>query len=180
MTRFLHYATLAFAIGAQHGFRLQYPLGNAEWFIYDPWHWALEAVHRFAITDSLLKAIGLRLVSSYSEPRRKPHRLDTNSPLPDPKSFHEKAGLLRDAIRSQCLTCSRHKKRSPGFSSPDKGACVYRHSFTWTKSRLSVHVASRPLEASEQTTVSKTVVHDCGPETSAWETGAPPIHPALD
>jgi len=44
-------------------------LGNAEGFIYEPWHWALEAVHRFAITDSLLKAIGLRLVSSYSELR---------------------------------------------------------------------------------------------------------------
>jgi hypothetical protein len=27
----------------------------------------------------------------------------------------EKAGLLRDAIRSQCLTCSRHKKRKPGM-----------------------------------------------------------------
>ncbi|SRR6266481_375501 len=104
-------------------------LGNAEGFIYEPWHWALEAVHRFAITDSPLKAIGLRLVSSYSEPRRKPHRLDTNSPLPDPKSFHEKAGLLRDAIRSQCLTCSRHKKRSPGFSS-----LIKAHVFTDTVS----------------------------------------------
>src|SRR5260370_41665991 len=27
----------------------------------------------------------------------------------------EKAGLLRDAIRSQCLTCSRHKKRRPAM-----------------------------------------------------------------
>src|SRR6202795_4821099 len=27
--------------------------------------------------------------------------------------WDEKAGLLRDAIRSQCLTCSRHKKRRP-------------------------------------------------------------------
>jgi hypothetical protein len=25
-------------------------LGNAEGFIYEPWHWALEAVHPFAIT----------------------------------------------------------------------------------------------------------------------------------
>src|SRR5712671_3127260 len=35
-----------------------------------------------------------------------------------PKRVHrwdEKAGLLRDAIRSQCLTCSRHKKRRPAM-----------------------------------------------------------------
>ena len=40
--------------GAQHGFRLQYPRDNAEGFIFEPWHWALEAVHRFALTDSLM------------------------------------------------------------------------------------------------------------------------------
>jgi zinc D-Ala-D-Ala carboxypeptidase len=40
--------------GAQYGFRLQYPRDNAEGFIYEPWHWALEAVHRFALTDSLM------------------------------------------------------------------------------------------------------------------------------
>jgi hypothetical protein len=30
--------------------------------------------------------------------------------------WDEKAGLLRDAIRSQCLTCSRHKKRRPAVN----------------------------------------------------------------
>jgi hypothetical protein len=29
--------------------------------------------------------------------------------------WDEKAGLLRDAIRSQCSTCSRHKEKETGY-----------------------------------------------------------------
>ena len=47
-------------------------VGNVKGIIYELWRWALATVHRFAIVDCLFKAIGLRLVSSHSEPRRKP------------------------------------------------------------------------------------------------------------
>lgn len=34
---------------AGFGFSLQYPRGNSHGFIYEPWHWALDGVHTFAL-----------------------------------------------------------------------------------------------------------------------------------
>ena len=34
----------------EFGFMLQYPRGNPYGFIYEPWHWALEAVHDLALS----------------------------------------------------------------------------------------------------------------------------------
>ena len=34
---------------AGFGFNLQYPRGNSDGFIYEPWHWALDGVHDFAL-----------------------------------------------------------------------------------------------------------------------------------
>ena len=44
-----------------------------------------------------------------------PMEVDSHIPIIPFHRWDEKAGLQRDAIRSQCSTCSRHKEKETGY-----------------------------------------------------------------
>src|SRR5229473_2060633 len=47
--------------------------------------------------------------------------------------WDEKAGLRRDAIRSQCSTCSRHKEKETGYEKDYHCAGIKERNFQGTK-----------------------------------------------